>query len=114
MNNATYVVASKNSKGSGKRVISRAGAVGMLGFAVVMGVMYLVMTNAVATNGYEIKALQQEAKNLEQVHQKLQVQVAEQQSLQKVQSSVVAAGYVATTRVEYVIATVKEFGVALK
>jgi hypothetical protein len=85
----------------------------LLSAVVVSGVGYVVLTNAVATKGYEIRALTSELNTLKTDTQKLEGEAATKQA--SVALPVVPEGtYVAVQHIEYLTPQVPQVGVAVR
>jgi hypothetical protein len=67
----------------------------------VLGACYLWQTNAVATKGYEIKALNRQLTTLRQTNQRLEVQSAELQAKKTEFQGIEQADFVAVEHIEY-------------
>lgn len=77
-----------------------------LAIAVVLGSLYLFQVNRTATSGFAVKDLNTQIAELKESHQKLELQVADLQSLQQIQSATKRLELVARTKLEYVPTTV--------
>jgi cell division protein FtsL len=89
-----------------KRTASKA-SVERLGFAVtalclILMVSYFVQANSFSTKGFEISKLQQQVDDLAESNKKLQIEAAELQSLQRIQSEPQVTGMVPVNTVTYV------------
>lgn len=74
---------------------------GLFMLVALLGACYLWQTNAVATKGYEIKALNRKLTTLRQTNQRLEVQSAELQAKKTEVQSVAQADFVAVEHIEY-------------
>lgn len=66
---------------------------------VLLIIVYIGLTNDIATQGYRLKTLQQEIKRLEEINAELSIQVAAAESLQRLES---ASNSLALTPLEHV------------
>ncbi len=102
---AATVVVTRPMPRASSRILSqqRRRTYGLLLFMAVLllGVCYLWQTNAVATKGYEIKALSRQLTTLRQDNQRLEVQSAELQAAEAAQPSAGQADLVAVEHIEY-------------
>lgn len=76
--------------------------VGMFILLVGLGIGYLLQINTTATSGFAVKDLTTELREIQDGQQKLQLQIADLQSLQKIQASTERLQLVAQTRLEFV------------
>lgn len=74
----------------------------LLGVALFFGALYLIQVNRTATSGFAVKDLNQQITELKENHQKLELRVADLQSLQQIQSATERLELVARTKLEYV------------
>lgn len=74
-----------------------------LGAAVVLilVIVYIGLTNDVATQGYRLKSLQQEAGKLEEINTTLEIKVAAEQSLQRLESESASLALTPVEKIEY-------------
>jgi cell division protein FtsL len=94
---------------AGKRAVSKA-SVEKLGFAVtaaclLLAVSYLVQANSFSTKGFEISRLQQKVDALSESNKKLQIEAAQLQSLQRIQSEPQQTSMVPVNIVTYIQAS---------
>ncbi len=73
--------------------------------AIVLGSLYLFQVNRTATSGFAVKDLNTQITELKESHQKLELQVADLQSLQQIQSATKRLELIARTKLEYVQTT---------
>jgi cell division protein FtsL len=71
----------------------------------VLGVLYIVQTSSISTKGYAISDLQKQVKILEQDNRALQVKVAENRSMNSIQSRLKGMNLVSALDVEYMMPT---------
>lgn len=81
--------------------VQRLWGVFVLGAVLLLGLFYLIETNAVATKGYEIKALDTKLNGLRQASQRLEVQSAQLQSMGPGVSGEAGTDFVAVEHIEY-------------
>ncbi len=67
----------------------------------VFGAGYLIQINAAASKGYQIRTLENQISDLKTQSGKLEIQVAQEQSVQAVENKVQDLGMVPTPNVEY-------------
>lgn len=79
----------------------RAGGAVVMASVAVLAVSYLVITNLLATRGYQIQALEQQITGLEQEVERLETELAGAQSLTSLQARLSTLGMVAATQVKY-------------
>lgn len=68
---------------------------------VLLTIVYIGLTNDVATQGYRLKTLQQETKRLEETNAELGIQVAAVESLQRLESASNSLALTPLERIEY-------------
>ena len=71
----------------------------------VFGVGYLVEINVASSKGYQIRSLENQISDLKEQSEKLELKVAEEQSVQAVETKVQGMGMVPTPNVEYMAVT---------
>ena len=76
--------------------------IGLLSVALLLVVLYVFQTSAIATRGYAIAELERELYSLEDTQKKLDVQLAEEQSLQQIEERLGGMEFVAARDVVYV------------
>lgn len=82
-------------------------AVAVFGLALVLSAGgYLAKIGAASAKGAEIRALENEVAELKDAHDRLELKVAQEQSVRVVERKVQELGMVPTPEMEYVIATV--------
>ncbi len=69
---------------------------------VLLGTAYLVQINQTATSGFAMKDMNKQINELKEQHQKLELQVADLQSLQNIQDATERLQLVSHTKLEYV------------
>jgi len=74
----------------------------LIALVVVLSVLYVFTTTATSTRGFVMNELEQKITQLEQENQQLQVQIAEQRSLGRIQEKLKETTLVKTTSVEYI------------
>lgn len=74
----------------------------LLIFLAIFGVLYLLRTSAVATNGYEINNLEKQVNALQEDNQKLELEIADNRSMKSIQERLNGMGLVVTDSMEYV------------
>lgn len=72
--------------------------------AVMLVVVYIGLNNDVSTQGYRLKSLQQEASKLEEINTALEIQVAAEQSLQRLDSEKISLALTPVGQIEYLAA----------
>ncbi|MDD5566856.1 MAG: hypothetical protein PHH01_01550 [Patescibacteria group bacterium] len=75
--------------------------IALLVLIIVLGLAYLVQVNRTATSGFAIDSLNKDIKDLQESSQKMELQVADLQSLQKIQAATERLQLVARTKLEY-------------
>jgi len=81
----------------------------VFGFLVVaFGVGYLMQINAASSKGYQIRALEKEISELKENGERIELKVAQEQSVQAVETKVKEMGMVPTPQLDYVMATVPQ------
>ncbi len=78
----------------------------LAGLVVLFGVGYLVEINIASSKGYQIRSLENQISDLKEQSEKLELKVAEEQSVQAVETKVQGMGMVPTPTVEYMAVTV--------
>ncbi len=73
----------------------------LLVFLSIFGVLYLLRTSAVATNGYEINNLEKQINVLQEDNQKLELEIADNRSMKSIQERLNGMELVAADSVEY-------------
>lgn len=77
-----------------------------LGFLVaIFGAGYFVTINLSSSKGYQIRTLETQIAGLKEESAKLELQVAQEQSVQAVESKVQGLGMVPTPKIEYLAVT---------
>jgi len=94
--------------------ISRWLGLAALGSVLVWGVIYLVIINAVATKGFEIKNLEQQLASVKEENKKLEVRSTELQSLDSIEQGLDKSKFVSVQKIEYLATLPPDVGVALK
>ena len=74
----------------------------IIGLIVVMGMSYLVEVNRATTKGYKIRDLERQINQLEESTQKVEMEIAELQSLDSIEQREEKLGMVPVDRIEYV------------
>lgn len=72
------------------------------------GAGYLMQINAASAKGYEIRTLEREIAELKETSEKIELKVAQEQSVQAVEEKVKSMGMVPTPKIDYVMATVPQ------
>lgn len=72
------------------------------------GIGYLVQVNEASSRGLEIRTLEREIAELKQEGERLELKVAQERSVQAVETKVKELGMVPTPKLEYVMATVPQ------
>lgn len=81
-------------------------AVAVFGLALALSAGgYLAKVSAASAKGAEIRALENEVADLKEAHDRLELKVAQEQSVRAVERKVQELGMVPTPKMEYVIAT---------
>ncbi|GEM_PF-3393150 len=89
--------------------LGRGAALAVFGALVVaFGAGYLMQINAASTKGYEIRALEREIAELKEESERIELKVAQEQSVRQVEEKVKSMGMVPTPSVDYVMATVPQ------
>ncbi|MBU1039344.1 hypothetical protein KKC17_03955 [Patescibacteria group bacterium] len=78
------------------------------------GLVYLVLTNSVATKGYEIKGLEYKLSTIKESYKKLEIKGTELQSLSAIKEGLAQADYVNVEKIEYLATLPPDIGVAIK
>jgi len=78
----------------------------------IFGIMYLLQTSSVSTKGYEISDLENQIRLLEEASQKIEFEIATQQSMKNIQQRLQDTELVVANDVEYI--TLMGSAVALK
>ncbi len=110
-----YICHKRKSNMEVSRTPSRAKkclAVSLLSLLSLLTVVYIILTNAVATKGYEIKSLEQQSADLREAYEKLELQAAELQDVSRL-NKLEDMGLVAVDKIEY-LGTVIVGGVAVR
>lgn len=76
--------------------------VAMLFTAAALIVLYVYQTSSLATRTFAIHDLQQELRVLEMEHRELEVQIAEERSLSRIESRLAEANFVAADDIAYI------------
>jgi len=74
-----------------------------IGVMVLAGATYLVETNTIAIQGYEIKELESTLMTLKEEKQMLEIQVSQLESLQNIEQQVNELGMLTNDHVEYIV-----------
>lgn len=82
--------------------VSKTFRLGVLAAIIVFGTMYIVQTNSVSTKGYVMNDLEQRIEELEYENRKLEVQIAQHQSMSAIQSRLESMEFVHASSPEYV------------
>lgn len=69
---------------------------------IILGTAYLVQINQTATSGFAVKDMNQKISQLEEQHQKLELEIADLQSLQNIQSASDRLQLVSHTKLDYI------------
>ncbi len=77
----------------------------LLGAIISMGLVYLWLVNGSAANGFEVSRLEEQQKSLNLQYSKIQQELAEAQSLDRLAETSKQFGLVPVEHVEYVSAT---------
>ncbi len=77
----------------------------LVGLVVLFGAGYLVEINVASSKGYQIRTLENQISDLKEQGEKLELKVAQEQSVQAVESKVQGMGMVPTPSVEYMAVT---------
>lgn len=78
---------------------------GITSLLVVFGILYLGQINAMATRGYELKALEMKKAELMKIQKELEVKVAETQSTENILKRIEALQLVKVTNISYISAS---------
>ena len=73
----------------------------LIAMVFILGIMYLLETNAVSTKGFEISELERQIRVLEYDVRKINVQVASHRSLESVEKRLAELDLVAAEQVQY-------------
>lgn len=84
--------------------------VAILIFLGIFGILYLVEVNSISTKGYEIRTLEKRVFELSESAKRLQLEVAEQQSIQNIEGAVRVLNLVPSAGMNYL----RDDGYALK
>jgi cell division protein FtsL len=74
----------------------------LFGFIIVLGICYLWQINITATSGFAVKDLNSQLADMQESQQKLQLQIADLQSLQRIQLATGRLKLSAKTRLQYI------------
>ena len=85
--------------------------VGMIIFLFILGVWYLYQEGRLATKGYEIQHLQQQADQLQEQHRKLERDVAKSRSIKHIEESATHLNMVSLSSVAYIHRTIGEVAI---
>lgn len=96
------------SRKAGFKFVSAPTAVVFGLLLVLLGAGYLAEINTTSAKGYQIRTLESEISDLKQQGERLELQVAKEQSVQAVEQKVQDMGMVPTPKVEYMMATVPQ------
>lgn len=89
--------------------LARPFTVGLFAFLVTaFGVGYLAQINMASSKGLEIRTLEREIADLKEEGERLELKVAQERSVQAVETKVKELGMVPTPKLEYVMATVPQ------
>ncbi|MFA5853651.1 MAG: hypothetical protein WC866_01055 [Patescibacteria group bacterium] len=88
---------------SGSRTKPMALVLGLL--VVLFGAGYLVQINIASSKGYQIRSLENQISELKEQSERLELKVAQEQSVQAVENKVQSMGMVPTPNVEYIAVT---------
>jgi len=73
----------------------------LMGMILVCGFFYLWQINSLATKGYEIKGLEEQVAELRQINKKIDLEITELRSTNRLNNAVKELGLVEVVRVEY-------------
>lgn len=74
----------------------------LLAMLALFGVLYLFQVSSLSTRGYEMRKLEKQAQELEAHMKQLQLEAAEQKSIQNIEAGVRTLNMIPSGRVEYV------------
>lgn len=94
----------QRARRAGLRLPRGAGAVALGALVAAFFVGYLVQVNATSSKGFQIRTLESRISDLKQQGDKLELKVAQEQSVQSVEEKVKEMGMVPTPQVDYVSA----------
>lgn len=102
VNNQKHIASSQPSWW--RRALSRRPVVNVIlfGLILVLGICYLFQINKTATSGFTVKDLNNELADLQESQQKIQLQIADLQSLQHIQLATDRLKLSAQTRLQYI------------
>lgn len=83
------------------RLSSKRGLIILICLISVSFLMYLWQINGIATKGYQIKDLEEQASELQEIHKRLELAIAQLRSTERVNAEVEKLEMVAVARVEY-------------
>ncbi|MFC1598931.1 hypothetical protein ACFL2U_02925 [Patescibacteria group bacterium] len=83
------------------QINSRSWLLVLIGVIVVCGFFYLWQINSLATKGYEIKGLEEKVAELRQINKKIDLEITELRSTNRLNAAVQDLGLVQVARVEY-------------
>jgi hypothetical protein len=89
---------------AGFRLAGRATAIVFSVLVAVFGVGYLMQINAASSKGLEIRQLEGQISELKETAERIELKVAQEQSVQAVETKVKSMGMVPTPKIEYVMA----------
>lgn len=84
-----------------KLVLSTSFRVGVCSLMVLFGFLYVWQTNTISTKGYVMSDLEKKIQELERETKKLQVDIAQQTSIETLQNRLSGSGLVAVNDVQY-------------
>lgn len=93
-----------HARKAGLRLPRGAGAFALGALLVASFVGYLVQVNATSSKGFQIRTLESQISDLKQAGDKMELKVAQEQSVQSVEDKVQQMGMVPTPQVDYVSA----------
>jgi len=94
-----------NQKSSlGRRFFGCRSAVNILLFSIIVVLIgvYLIQVNRTATSGFEMNSLNKKIQNLKESSQKLELQMADLQSMKNIQEATERLQLVASSKLEYI------------
>ncbi len=77
----------------------------LVGLTVLFGVLFIWKTSTASTKGYELNDYEKQINSLEQENQRLQLQIAEIQSLKNIEKRIPELGMVVADSAEYALLT---------
>ncbi len=75
---------------------------GLFGLALTLLVMYVIQTSTLSTKGFDIAQLENHIRELEQENQRIDFQIAQQRSMQSIQTRLTTLGMIPAENPQYI------------